>query len=117
MISCVGEDATLLEWAERQRLPLDQNSIRKAFHVFDSEHPEVFEMFEKFAFEAVQAGTEKLGAAAVWERMRWETAVGQKMGGGPIYRLNNNFRAYYARKFMQKHPECGQLFETRKVRS
>lgn len=111
------ESNPLLAWAETQRLPAAENTIREAFELFHAKHPEVYDLFEKFALQGIAAGMELLGAGAVWERMRWETAVGKREPDGTAYRLNNNYRAYYARAFMARHPEYPEVFATRKVRS
>ncbi|HHK42097.1 MAG TPA: hypothetical protein ENJ50_06740 [Planctomycetaceae bacterium] len=82
---------------------------------FHAKNPEVYEMFEAFAMQGVRAlkrqgcARIRLGAKAVWERLRWESTVGAR---NP-YRLNNNFTAFYAREFMARHPELGPVFETR----
>ena len=107
----------LWSWAETQRSPDEENTIRAAFESFHAAHPEVYALFERFAMQGIAAGMELLGAGAVWERMRWETAIGARVSGGVKYRLNNNYRAYYAREFMARHPEYPEVFATRKVRS
>lgn len=112
-----SDEEPLWAWAEAQRSPDEENTIRKAFESFHAAHPEVYALFERFALEGIAVGMELLGAGAVWERMRWETAVGTRAPDGTKYRLNNNYRAYYAREFMARHPEYPEVFATRKVRS
>lgn len=76
-------------------------------------HPEVWRLFERFAVEALRAGV-RIGAKAIWERMRWETRVTQTLPGAPA--LNNNFTPFYARLFDAKHPGLG-LFKFREQTS
>lgn len=81
----------------------------RAFH---AAHPEVWELFERFALEAARSRSH-FGVGAVWERMRWETAVNPRYADHGEYKLNNNFRAFYARRFMRLHPEHEGFFRTR----
>lgn len=82
------------------------------FRKHHADNPEIYEYFKRFAFEKINAGARKLGAKSVWERIRWETAnaIDKK---GREYRLNNNFTAAYARKFMRDFPQHEGIFETR----
>lgn len=111
------DDGELFRWAESQRGPNESNTIREAFEKFNRQYPEVYAMFEQFALEGIRSGMEMMGAGAVWERMRWETHVRSYRSDVERYRLNNNFRAYYARLFMERHPEHAGVFKTRRVRS
>jgi len=89
------------------------NRVESQFVAFHADHPEVYALFKRFTFEAIRAGWQRIGAKMIWERMRWFAAV--EAGDGE-YRLNNNFTAYYARLFMQDHPEHVGLFECRSTR-
>lgn len=82
---------------------------------FDSAHPEVYALVQRFAFEAIGRGRRRIGIAAVWERIRWHFDV--ELDGGDGYKLNNSFRAYYARRFQADHPQHAGLFEVRRLRS
>lgn len=82
---------------------------------FDPEHPEVYALVVRFALEALERGRRRIGIAAVWERIRWHFDVERDPGGA--YKLNNSFRAYYARRFQTDHPQHADLFEVRRLRS
>ena len=43
----------------------------KAFKDYDENNPHIWDKFEHFTFEAIDAGREYFGAKCVWERMRW----------------------------------------------
>lgn len=75
-----------------------------------SERPEVYREFERFTLQAIAAGATRVGAKAVWERMRWERMV---TTGGDEWKLNNNLTAYAAREFQRRHPHHAGVFETR----
>ena len=78
---------------------------------FDREHPEVWDMFVNFTHEIITKGYENYSVNAIFERIRWE----KDMGGDGLseFKLNNNYRAFYARKFMDMFPEHKGFFRTR----
>lgn len=77
---------------------------------YHAEHPEVFELFERFALQIAAAGRRHYGAKSVFERIRWHAAI----SGGEDFKLNNNFTALYARWFHEQHPELAGFFRTRR---
>lgn len=87
--------------------------LQAAFLEFHRANPGVWGLFERFTLEAVRAGASKrIGARMVWERIRWETRVASSAREGAP-RLNDHHVPYYARLFMERHPELGPVFETR----
>lgn len=88
-------------------------SLQESFDEFDALNPGVYDLFKHFAFEKIRKGAKKLGAKAVIERIRWEESCPTI---GDEFKINNNFPAYYARKFMKEFPIYGGIFETRKVK-
>jgi hypothetical protein len=94
------------------------NLLQQEFEAFDAANPEVWRLFCRFAAEAVAAGNLTLSASLIFERIRWETLVVTR-GAGEVaaveLKLNNNHRAYYARKYNATFaPELGR-FATRSV--
>lgn len=79
------------------------------FKVYHAENPHIYEAFKSYSFQLIASGTEKLSAYLIFERMRWESIV----SGKQVWKLNNNYRPYYARLFMQDHPEYEGLFTLR----
>jgi hypothetical protein len=75
---------------------------------FHHAHPEVWTYFERFTLELIRAGRTRYGAKGVMERVRWETAL-----GGEGFKINNNFTAFYARRFERLHPEHEGFFAKR----
>ena len=80
------------------------------FDAYDRANPAVWQLFERFALDAARRGR-IVGAKAIWERMRWECSVECK--GDEDYKLNNNYTAWYVRKFREAHPGYGMIFATR----
>ena len=85
--------------------------IRRAFDRFDLEHPEVWRAFERLTLDLIRAGRRRCGVALVIERIRWDFAL----RGGDDFKINNNFRALYARKWNAAHPGHAAFFETREL--
>ena len=84
--------------------------LQRDFDSFHAENPRVYELFKRFAFEAIRAGYERFGAASIFERARWEINIETR---GDTFKLNNNYRAFYSRLFMADHPQYDGFFETR----
>jgi hypothetical protein len=86
--------------------------LREQFLQFDREHPEVYQYVVKFTFDRINRGFKQYSVYAVIEQVRWHLA---RVGGDGLneFKINNNFRPFYARKFMNEHPEFEGFFETR----
>jgi len=81
------------------------------FSEFHSSNPDVWQLFERFTLELLAAGRLHYGSGAIFERIRWHVDVETK---GDSAKLNNNFRAYYARMFEVAHPQHTGFFRNRK---
>jgi len=57
-------------------------------------------------------GWQHYGIAAIWESIRfdWNVAAGPDVDG---FKVNNNYRAFIARRVMADYPELDGFFETR----
>lgn len=91
------------------------DQILAAFLRFHSENPVVWDLFRRFARDAAGAGREHYSANAIFERIRWYLDV--EIKSDREVKLNNNFRAYYARMFSATHSDAADLFRTRTLRS
>jgi hypothetical protein len=85
------------------------------FAQYHAEHPQVYLTLRRFALEARRAGRDRLSINMLFERVRWETLVGAH---DETFKMNNNWRAHYARLLMRQVPELGPaFFETRTSRA
>ena len=86
--------------------------LKGQFEEFHKEHPEVYKAFVKFTFDRISRGFKAYSAYAVIEQVRWHFA---RVGGDGMneFKINNNFRPFYARKFMAEYDEHKFYFETR----
>ena len=89
--------------------------MREQVTAYHKKHPEVWEMFEEFAFQMINRGYKNYSVNAIFERIRWEKDAGGD--GITQFKIGNNYRAFYARAFMKKFPEHEGFFRTRKQTS
>lgn len=87
--------------------------IDAEFRRFHSAHPEVYQLFVRFAEQAKRSNARRVGAKAIAERIRWECAV-ERTGD---YVVNNTFVSRYARLVASERPDLADLFETRRLKS
>ncbi len=90
--------------------------LRAECQTFHDEHPKVWELFARFTFQRINIGFKHYSVNAVFEAIRWEA---DEVGGDgqSTFKLNNNYRAFYARRFMRMNPEHAGFFRTRRQTS
>jgi|TARA_R110000782_G_scaffold624_2_gene2080 hypothetical protein len=79
---------------------------------FDAENPNVRNLFIRFSLELIERGFSNYSAQAIMERIRWETDEAD-VDGKSTFKINNNYVAWYARKFMEAYYEHDGFFRTR----
>ncbi len=91
--------------------PFDESK----FAAYHADNPEVYHALRRFALEARASGRDRLSINMLFERVRWETMIS---GKSDTFKLNNNWRAHYARLLMRLERTLGPaFFETRKSRA
>ena len=88
-----------------------EDRIEREFKDFHAEHPEVYIGLVRLARTWQLNGSAKLGIATLFEVLRWNSHLNTDKDGG--YKLNNNYRALYARLIMKQEPDLQGLFELR----
>ena len=91
----------------------------KRFVAFHKANPRVYDLFKRFAYEAMSAGHRHMSADAIIHRVRWETDVVTRGAGaidGSSFKINNNHVAYYARMFAVEHPQQSDFFRFREIK-
>ena len=89
--------------------------IRVTVNEFHKRHPEVWDLFVRFTLEMIGRGFSKYSSKAIFERIRWEKDAGGD--GKTQFKLNNNYTAFYARRFMKMYPKHLGFFRTREQTS
>lgn len=89
----------------------DEHHLKDNFERFDRDNPHVYTTLCDLTRQWVDGGYGKLGIGMLFEVTRWKLRMSTV--GEPI-KLNNNYRAFYARKIMAEHPQWDGVFETRR---
>lgn len=92
----------------------DAPTIQAAFERFHAAHPDVFELFERYADQLLQAGRGHYGAKAIIERIRFDFATSS---AEEEFKTNNSFTSRYVRLLIQKRPEFADFFEVRVLKT
>ena len=95
-----------IDYARESRALSDAREYHEA-------NPQIYELFKRFAFEAILAGRERFASTIIYQRIRWYTTVETK---GDPWKLNNNYQAFYVRLFEEEFPEHGDFFVKRTSR-
>lgn len=86
-------------------------TLPERFTQFHESNPLVYATLRRLARQWIaRTGRHKLGISALFERSRWEIALATS---DPDFKLNNNYRAFYARLLMKQEPDLRDLFELR----
>ena len=88
-----------------------KDEMREQVISFHKSHPDVWDLFVRFTFDRIEKGYENYSVNAIFERIRWE----KDSGGDGVnnFKLNNNYRAFYSRRFMRMYPRYDGFFRTR----
>lgn len=93
--------------------PREGSTIERDFWRFHQANPFVYERLVQLAREWVQRrGKRKVGIGMLFEVLRWEVAL---RTSGEDFKLNNNYRALYARLIMARNPDLVGVFGTRRL--
>ena len=94
------------------QLELHEHSVlEKQFLTFHRENLQVYDKLVELAFILKNRGHRKIGIAMLFEQLRWLYAMETTDMGG--FKLNNNYRAFYARMLMERNPALNGFFEIR----
>ena len=87
--------------------------IYNRFMKFHEANPDVYVVFKRITEEAKRRGFQHIGAQFVGEVIRWETAIKPT---GDIFKMCNDYLAYYARMHMEERPEYKGFFRLRRLK-
>ena len=90
-----------------------ESPAKKKWREWHEKNPNVYWLFKRFTFEAIEKGHEHLSPWLIINRIRWETEVATT---GQDFKISNNFIAYYSRKFMEDYPEYDGFFRTKPMK-
>lgn len=85
-------------------------SLAERFEAFHAANPHILGALIKLARRCKAAGWNRASMNQFFERLRWDYAWQTK---GDSYKLNNSYRAYYARLVMAVADDLDGFFEIR----
>lgn len=83
---------------------------------FHLANPGVYELLVGYARQVREAGHLRTSMGLLWNRLRWEEMV-KVDDPASAFKLNENYKSFYARLIMEQEPDLDGLFETRALRS
>lgn len=95
---------------------MTKETIRRQFLNFHIAHPEVYVEILELCRQWVSRGTERWSIDGVFEVLRWQRRFRDLPAAGEEFKLNNNYRAHYARLVVQE-PGLASIFELRKLKT
>ena len=85
-------------------------TLKQIWWAYHKQNPKVYELFERFTFEVIDAGFKHYSAMAIIQQIRWHTDVVTR---GDNFKINNNHVPYYSRLFAHNHPQHADFFRFR----
>jgi len=79
---------------------------------YHKENPEIYEAFKTFSLQAISSGRKYFSAEMVVNRIRWYTQVESK---NDVFKINNNYKAFYSRMFEKEFPQHKGFFRKRRA--
>ena len=96
--------------------PTRPSASEQKFIIFHEANPEVYELFKKFTFQAMNRGHKHLSAEMIINRIRWETKVvttDEAIKTIGKLKINNDYKPFYSRLFIVEHPQHKDFFRLR----
>lgn len=91
-----------------------REEVRGQVQAFHIDHPEVWKLFVKFTLDRIKLGFTHYGVSGIFEAIRWHTDEAHIKEGENRFKIGNNYKPFYARRFMKMYPEHDGFFRTRK---
>lgn len=77
-------------------------TIQEQFKAYHATHPNVYQLFLKYAYQLKAAGCTQYSSDAILHRIRWHHAVYDNNHNE--FKINNNFSSRYARMAIDDFP-------------
>ncbi|MFI8237632.1 hypothetical protein ACIF83_10330 [Streptomyces sp. NPDC085866] len=90
-------------------------SIEARFRRFHADNPHVLTELEALAESWFESGKPSVGIGFLCEVLRWNQSI--KTASHDEFKLNNDFRAHYARTMIARNPEWDGRIRVRALRT
>jgi len=98
--------------------PLDparpRNKIEVRFWAIHLVNPRIYKRIDDQCWSMLAQGRIRYGVDAFFNTIRWDS--GLSMNGEDEFKMNDHYRPYYARLWLQNNPEHWGFFELRRVK-
>ena len=91
-----------------------QGPIERAFWAFHDDNPHVYDRLVLLSRDLQARGRLRIGIGMLFEVLRWHHAMTTE-GDADGFKLNNNYRARYARLIMEREADLAGVFELRRL--
>jgi hypothetical protein len=98
------------------KLPPIKSTLEQRFDDFHSANPHVYHKLVRMTRDLMDRGHKKIGIAMLFEVLRWQHMMDTDDPYSE-FKLNNDYRAYYARLIMDIHPEFQGIFNVRELKA
>lgn len=85
----------------------------KSFTQYDRENPHFWVLFRSITLEYIHSGRPRISSKLICEEIRWHYFK----GGSEHLKMNNNYTAWYARKFLLEFPQYAGFFNLKPLRN
>lgn len=86
-------------------------SLEEQFAAFHAANPHVYHALRRLALDMTRRGQRRIGIGMLFEVLRWQYVMATHDPNG--FKLNNNYRSFYARLLHDNEPELHGVFEMR----
>jgi hypothetical protein len=114
-MSFLNEGDELPQIVTPRKAPGPRLTIAERFAAFHELNPHVYAALRTLALRLHGTGRRRGSINQLFEVLRYEYSM--RTQGGDGYKLNDNFRALYARMLMENEQDLAGWFETRELRS
>ena len=80
------------------------------FPPYHNDNPHIYTAFKKYTLEAINRGYKNFSAEFIFNIIRWETGI----SGNDKFKINNNYKAFYSRLFMNDNKQYNGFFRIRR---
>ena len=87
-------------------------TLKEKWWKWHKKNPHVYELFERFTWQAIRRGHKRLSAWLIVNRIRWETSIETS---GEDFKISNDYIALYSRLFMTLNPQYDGLFKIKRM--
>jgi hypothetical protein len=91
----------------------DGKTVEQRFQEFHERNPRVYDLLRGLCREARAKGHRHIGIDLLFARYRWERPSVSMPG--EEFKISNDFKPYYARLLMVRHPEFSGLFRLKRL--